>query len=89
MNSSAPLPAHRVDHASSHALADCAQQHKAASEPTAQNGRPDPKLRIEPTEADDFRSPLWAVAIGTACLFTAMAAVLAFGSTHEGIISAR
>jgi hypothetical protein len=24
-----------------------------------------PKLRIEPTEADDFRGPLRAVAIGT------------------------
>jgi hypothetical protein len=51
----------------------------AVSEPAAQNGRPDPKLRIEPTEADDFRSPLWAVVIGTACLFAAMAAVLALG----------
>jgi hypothetical protein len=83
MNSPAPLPAHRVDRAPSHALADCAQQtvtqlHEAAREPAAQNG-PDPKIRIEPPEADDFRSPLWTVAIGTACLFAAMAAVMAFG----------
>lgn len=84
MNSPAPLAAHRVDDAPSHARADCGQQtvaqlHEAASDPAARNGRPDPKLRIEPTEVDDFRSPLWAVAIGTACLFAAMAAVLAFG----------
>jgi hypothetical protein len=84
MNSPAPLPAHRADHASSHARADCGQQtvaqlHEVASEPAAQNGRPDPKPRTEPTEADDFRSPLWPVAIGTACLLAAMAAVLAFG----------
>jgi hypothetical protein len=82
MNSPAPRSALRVDRAASHALADCAQQtvaqpHEAAN--ATQNGRPDPKLRIEPTEADDFRSPLWTVAIGTACLFAAMAAVLAFG----------
>jgi hypothetical protein len=70
MNSPAPLLAHRVDHAvSPRARADCAQQHKAASAPAAQKGRPDPKLRIERTEADDFRSPLWAVAIGTASLW--------------------
>ena len=85
MNSPAPRPAHRVDHAPSQARPDCGQQtvaqlhEEAAGEPAAQNGRPDPKLRIEPTEADDFLSPLWTVAIGTACLFAAMAAVLAFG----------
>jgi hypothetical protein len=41
--------------------------------------QPDPKLRIGPTEADQLPSPLWAVAIGTAFLFVAMAAVMAFG----------
>ena len=51
----------------------------AAKEPATQNGRPDPKLRVEPTEADDFRNPLWTVAIGTACVLAAMAAVIAFG----------
>jgi len=84
MNPPAPLHTQRVARASPEALAEGAQQriaqlHEAANEPATQNGRPDPKLRIEPTEADDFRNPLWAVAIGTACLFAAMAAVLAFG----------
>jgi hypothetical protein len=29
--------------------------------------------------SDDFRSPLWAVAIGTACLLAAMAAMFGIG----------
>jgi hypothetical protein len=56
-----------------------AQLRVAAQEPAAQTGRPDPKRRLEPTQADDFRSPLWAVAIGTACLLAAMAPVMALG----------
>ena len=84
MNLPTPLPVHRVDYTPSHALADCAQHavarlQGAAAEPAAQNCQPDPKLRIGSTEADHFRSPLWAVAIGTAFLFVAMAAVMAFG----------
>jgi uncharacterized membrane protein len=84
MNSPAPLPSDRVDDAPSLARADCghqtvAQLHDAASGSAAQHGRPDTKLSMEPAEADDFGGPLWAVAIGTAFLFAAMAAVLAFG----------
>jgi hypothetical protein len=75
MNSTAPLPAHRVDHAPSDVLKDCARQTVAQLHETAN----DPKLRIEPTQADDSSSPVWVVAIGTACLFAAMAAVMAFG----------
>jgi len=48
----------------------------ASSDPL---GRPDPKLRIDPAESDDFRNPLWMVAIGTGCLLAAMAAVIALG----------
>jgi hypothetical protein len=55
-----------------------AQLRAAAQERAAQNGRPDPKLRLEPTQAADFRSRPWAVAIGTACLLAAMAPVMAF-----------
>jgi hypothetical protein len=40
--------------------------------------RPDPAPRVESTETDDSHNPLWLVAIGTACLFAAMAAVMAF-----------
>jgi hypothetical protein len=40
--------------------------------------RPDPAPRVESTETDDSHNPLWPVAIGTACLFAAMAAVMAF-----------
>jgi hypothetical protein len=84
MNSPAPLPVHPVDHTPPHALADCAQYavaqlQGAAIEPAAQNCQPDPKLRIGPPEADQLPSPLWAVAIGTAFLFVAMAAVMAIG----------
>jgi hypothetical protein len=84
MNPPAPLHTQRVAHASSDALAQGAQQrvaqlHEAAKEHATQNGRPDPELRVEPTEADDFRNPLWTVAIGTACVLAAMAAVIAFG----------
>lgn len=85
MNSPAPLPARPTNHGPCNARVDCwrqaaAQLHEAASEPVAQTDSPDPELRIERTEeADEFRSPLWAVAIGTGCLFAAMAAVLALG----------
>jgi len=40
---------------------------------------PDPNFRINPAESDDFRNPLWVVAIGTGCLLAAMAAVIALG----------
>jgi hypothetical protein len=84
MNLPAALHTNRVGHASSDALADAAQQsvaqlHDAADERDAHKGRPDPGLRIDPAESDDFRSPLWAVAIGTGCLLAAMAAVIALG----------
>ena len=84
MNPPAPLHTQRFAHASADALGEgaqprVAQLHEAAKEPATQNGRPDPKLRVEPTEADDFRNPLWTVAIGTACVLAAMAAVIAFG----------
>ena len=83
MNLPVPLHSHRVGHASSHALADgapsVARLHDAADERDALNGRPDPKLRIDPAESDGVRSPLWAVAIGTSCLLAAMAAVIALG----------
>lgn len=84
MNPLAPRHTHRVAHASSDALAESAQQrvvqlHGAANEPGAPEARPDPKLRVDPTEADDLRNPLWAVAIGTACLLAAMAAVITLG----------
>jgi hypothetical protein len=85
MNLPAPLPTHRVGHASSDALAadsvqqSVAQLHDAADERDAHHSRPDPKLHIDPAESEDFRSPLWAVAIGTSCLLAAMAAVIALG----------
>ena len=84
MNLPASLHTHRVGHASSDVLAggaqlSVAQLHDAANEREAHNTRPDPRLRIDPAESDDFRSPLWAVAIGTSCLLAAMAAVIALG----------
>ena len=84
MNLPAPLHTHRAGHASSDALADGAQQrvaqlHDAGDERDAHNGRPDPNFRINPAESDDFRNPLWVVAIGTGCLLAAMAAVIALG----------
>lgn len=84
MNLPAPLHTHRVGPPSSDALADGAQQsvaqlHDAADECDAHNGRTDPKFRIDRAESDDFRSPLWAVAIGTGCLLAAMAAAIALG----------
>lgn len=82
MNSPAPFLTHRVDHAPSHALAaraehTVAQLHGAANEPAAQDRLPDPTLGIQPTQSDDFRNPLWVVAIGMTCLLAAMAAVMA------------
>ena len=84
MNSPAPLLAIRVDHASSEALSDCVQQtvvqlHETRHALTAHNDRLDPKLCIETMQADDLRSPLRVLAVGTACLFATMAAVMAFG----------
>jgi hypothetical protein len=84
MNSPAPLPTHRVDHASSDALEDCVEQtvvqvREAANELTAQNGRLDPEPRTESMRADYSRNPVWALAIGTACLLAATASVIAFG----------
>lgn len=84
MNSPAPLPANRVDHASSDALEDCVEQtvvqvREAANELTAQNGRLDPEPRTESMRADYSRNPVRALAIGMACLLAAMAAVIAFG----------
>jgi hypothetical protein len=84
MNLPAPLHTNRVGHAYSDALVDgarlsVAQLHDGADEGDAHNGRPDPKVRIEPAESDDFRSPLWAVAIGTGCVLAAMAVVIALG----------
>jgi hypothetical protein len=81
-NSSAPLPIHHIDHASLRTLAapavhSVAQLHE--EEAAVQNGYRDPTPRIEPPQHNDFRSPLWVVAIGTACLLAAMAAVMAFG----------
>jgi hypothetical protein len=84
MNSYAPLPVNRVDHAPSDALDACVQPmamelHGAATEFMVQNGRRDSKPRIELMHAADPGSPLIVLAIGTACLFAAMAAVMAFG----------
>ena len=84
MNSPAPFPVHRIDQTPRPVPADCAQHavaqlHGAAAEPAAQNCQPDLKLGIDSTEVDEFRSPLWPIAIGTAFLFGAMAAVIGFG----------
>jgi hypothetical protein len=84
MNAPAPLHNRRVTHTSSDALAEGAQQrvaqlHEAANEPGMHKTRPDPKLRLDPMEGDDLRCLLRAVAIGTACLLAAMAAVIALG----------
>jgi hypothetical protein len=81
MSSAAPLLTHASDHASAEAPADSASHVRpqaVADDVTAQTDRPDPKPCVEPTETDDSHSPLWPVAIGTACLFAAMAAVIAF-----------
>jgi hypothetical protein len=47
--------------------------------PTAQDHQLDPGPGAQATDADDFHNPLWTVAIGIACVFAAMAAVMAFG----------
>ena len=67
-----------------HAAADSAAQivaepHGAANHPAARSDRADRTLRIESREAHDFSNLLWAVAIGTAFLFAAMAAAMVFG----------
>jgi hypothetical protein len=81
-SSPAPLPIPHIDHARLHALAAPAEHTVAQlheEEAAAQNGYRDPTPRIEPPQHNDFRSPLWVVAIGTACLLAGMAAVMAFG----------
>jgi len=47
--------------------------------PTAQDHHLDPGPRAKSMNADDSNNPLWTVAIGIACVFAAMAAVMAFG----------
>jgi hypothetical protein len=84
VNLPAPFHTHRGGHASSDALAGGAQQsvvqlHEAAQEPGARNGRADLKRGIDPPESEESLSPLWAVAIGTACLLGAMAVVITLG----------
>jgi hypothetical protein len=46
---------------------------------TAQEDHLDAEPRAKSMEADDFNSPLWTVAIGIACVFAVMAAVMVFG----------
>jgi hypothetical protein len=47
--------------------------------PTLQDPDLDPRPRAKAMDADDFDNPLWTVAIGIACVFAVMAAVMAFG----------
>jgi hypothetical protein len=47
--------------------------------PAAQDHRLEPGPRAKSMEANDFNNPLWTVAIGIACVFAVMIAVLAFG----------
>jgi len=46
---------------------------------TAQDHHLDAEPRAKSMEADDSDNPLWTVAIGIACVFAVMAAVMAFG----------
>lgn len=84
MNSPISLSANRLDQAPSDAFDDSARQRvvqlpETGEELTGHNGRPGAPLNIEPLQADDFWSPLRALAVGTACLLATMAAVIAFG----------
>jgi hypothetical protein len=45
---------------------------------TAQDQHLDPGPRAKSTDAGDVNNPLWTVAIGIACVFAVMAAVMAF-----------
>jgi hypothetical protein len=47
--------------------------------PTAQDPHRDPEPRAKSMDVDESNNPLWAVAIGIACVFAVMAAVMAFG----------
>jgi len=47
--------------------------------PAAQDPHLEPGSRAKSMDADDFNNPLWTVAIGIACAFAVMIAVMAFG----------
>lgn len=47
--------------------------------PAEQDHSSDPDPRETSMHVDDSDNPLWAVAIGLACVFAAIAAVMAFG----------
>jgi hypothetical protein len=81
MNSATPLLAHYVDHAPAQAAAVSAPWMPAqgvGGDIAARTDRTDPEPHIESTETDETHNPLWPVAIGTAFLFSAMAAVMVF-----------
>lgn len=76
MNSLAPFSDHPLQQPAAQISADTAL--KIAARPTEAANDSAVDLQVEP-EDNDTHNPLWTVVIGSALLFAAMAALMAFG----------